>query len=63
MDDKLGSPEKPSRRDQFLANVPLMKPNPHLEEELYYEDKDHSIAHGHHAQSGLVKLRTISTVT
>jgi hypothetical protein len=56
--------DKRSRAAQFLASVPMIKPNPHVEEELHYHDKDHRIAHGHGAdpQSSLVKLRTISTV-
>ena len=33
--------------------------NPQLQEELYYNDKDHAIAHGH---ISVPKSRTITTV-
>ena len=35
-------------------------PQSHIEEELHYHDRDHSVAHGH-AEGSLVRTRMMST--
>ena len=56
--------QQPSNRERFLEPRLIPSANPLVQEELFYEDKDHRLAHGHGDQgaSNLIKMRTISTV-
>ena len=53
-----------SKKDRFLSRNRSNVGNNQVQEELYYHDKDHHVAHGTSEQGNLIlsKLRTISTV-
>ncbi|KAI8912311.1 trehalase-domain-containing protein [Powellomyces hirtus] len=60
-------PRFTSRRDQLLKDVKKVE-NIHIEEELNYDDRDHSRAHGHwtapdDGKKGLQRNRTLSIVS